>query len=53
VIGFLVENGETEARAALNRIDIAILNEVVAIFTRFIKCVEGNFLLRFDIASIE
>jgi hypothetical protein len=33
VIGFLIENGETEALAALSRFDIARLNEVMAAFT--------------------
>jgi hypothetical protein len=49
VTGFLTENGETKARAALDRLDIARLNEVVVIFTGFIKGVEGNFISYFDI----
>jgi hypothetical protein len=44
MINFLMEGGETEALAALNRLDIARLNDVIVIFTRFIKCVEGNFI---------
>jgi hypothetical protein len=41
-IGFLAENGETDALAAQNRLDIASHNEVMVIFTRFIEYVEGN-----------
>jgi hypothetical protein len=49
MIGFCNENRETEVLAALNRLDIAWLNEVMVIFTRFIKCVEGNSISYFDI----
>jgi hypothetical protein len=49
VIDFLKHNGEMEALAALNRLDIARLNEGMVIFTRFIKCVEGNSISYFDI----
>jgi hypothetical protein len=43
VIGFLNENRETEALAAMNRFDIARLNEVMVIFTRF-PCVWTGLL---------
>jgi hypothetical protein len=49
VIGILTETGETEALAVLNCLDIARLNEVMAIFMRFIKCMKGNFLSYFNI----
>jgi hypothetical protein len=42
-------NRETEALAALNRLDIARLNEVKIIFTRFTKYVEGNSISFFEI----
>jgi hypothetical protein len=45
----LKENGETEALAALNHLDVARLNEVMLVFTRFIKCVERNSIAYFDI----
>jgi hypothetical protein len=48
VINCLTEGGGTEALTALNRLDIARLNDVIVIFTRFIKCVEGNFISYFD-----
>jgi hypothetical protein len=48
-IGFLNENREAEVLAALNRLDIARPNEVMIIFTRFLKCVEGNSISYFDI----
>jgi hypothetical protein len=38
----LTENEEAEALAALNRLDIARLNEVMTIFTRLIKCLKRN-----------
>jgi hypothetical protein len=43
------KNRETEALAALNRLDIGKLNEVKVIFTRFIKYVEGNSISYLDI----
>jgi hypothetical protein len=43
MIGFLNENRETEVLAALSRLDIARLNQVMVIFTRFIKYMEGNY----------
>jgi hypothetical protein len=49
VIGFLNENREAEVLAALDRLDIARLNEGMVIFTRFIKCVEGNSISYSDI----
>jgi hypothetical protein len=49
MIRFSTENGENEALAVLNRLDIAKLNEVMPIFLQFIKCVEGDFLLYFEI----
>jgi epoxyqueuosine reductase QueG len=45
----LNENRETEALAARNHLDIGRLNEVMVIFTRFTKCVEGNPISYFDI----
>jgi hypothetical protein len=42
----LTENRETAALAALIRLDITRLNEGIAIFTRFIKCVDGSFHIR-------
>jgi hypothetical protein len=48
VIGFLTENEETETMAAMNRLDIFRLNDVMAIFMRFIKYAEGNFISCFD-----
>jgi hypothetical protein len=44
MIGLLMENGEMGAFAALDRFDIARLNELMALFTRFIECVEGNLI---------
>jgi hypothetical protein len=52
VIGFLMENDETAAVAALNRLDIAKLNEAMTIFTQFIKCVKRNFISYFNIFSM-
>jgi hypothetical protein len=49
MIGFLKENRETEALAALDRLDIARLNEIMVIFTRFSMCVEGNSISYFDV----
>jgi hypothetical protein len=49
VIGFLNGNRETEVLAAMNCLDIARLNEVIVIFTRFIKCVHGNSISYLDI----
>jgi nitrate reductase assembly molybdenum cofactor insertion protein NarJ len=48
LIGLLKENGETETLAALNRLDAGRLNEVIVIFTQFIKCVERNFVSYFN-----
>jgi hypothetical protein len=42
-----MENGETDALAALNRLDIARLNEIMAILTGFIEYAEGNFISYF------
>jgi hypothetical protein len=47
VVGFLKENGETEARAALNRLDVSRPNEVMILFALFINYVEKNFVLYF------
>jgi hypothetical protein len=52
VIGLLTENEETKAVAALKRLDIARRNEAMAVFTRFIKFVEGNFTSCFNIFSM-
>jgi hypothetical protein len=49
VIDFVKENRETKALAALNRLDIARLNKIMVIFTRFIMCVEGNYISYFVI----
>jgi hypothetical protein len=38
-----------EVLAALNGLDIVRLNEVIIIVTRFLKCVEGNSILYFNI----
>jgi hypothetical protein len=48
----LTENRETEVLAALNHLNIARLNKLMVIFTRFIKCVEGNSISYFDIFPI-
>jgi hypothetical protein len=42
VVSFLKDKGETDALAALMRLDFARLNEVMAVFRRFIKSAEGN-----------
>jgi hypothetical protein len=52
MIGFLTENGENEALAVLNRLDIVKPNEVMPVFLQFIKCVEGDFLSCFEIFLI-
>jgi hypothetical protein len=52
MIGFLNENRETEVLAAPNRLNIARMNEVMVIFTRFIKCVEGNSISYSDICPM-
>jgi hypothetical protein len=44
VIGFLNENRATEVLAALNRLDVTRLNEVIGVLTRFTKGAEGNFI---------
>jgi hypothetical protein len=49
VVGFLKDKEETQAMAALNRLDVGGLNEVLAIFTRFVKSAEGNSVSYFDI----
>jgi hypothetical protein len=49
VINLLKENREAGELASLNRLDIARLNEVKVIFTRFIKYVEGNSISYLDI----
>jgi hypothetical protein len=43
MIEFLKENGETIVLAVLKRLDVSRLNEVMCIFMRLIKSVEGNF----------
>jgi hypothetical protein len=43
-VSFLKNKGETNALAALMRLDFAKLNEVMAVFRRFIKSAEGNFV---------
>jgi hypothetical protein len=42
VVSFLKDKKETDTLAALMRLDFARLNEVMAVFRRFIKFVEGN-----------
>jgi hypothetical protein len=42
VVSFLNDEEETDALAALMRLDFAKLNEVMAVFRRFIKSAEGN-----------
>jgi hypothetical protein len=44
VVSFLKDKGETDALAALMRLDFARLNEVMAVFGWFIKSAEGNFV---------
>jgi hypothetical protein len=44
VVNFLKDKEETEALAALMRLDFARLNEVMAVFRQFIKSAEGNFV---------
>jgi hypothetical protein len=46
------EERATEVLITLNHLDIARMNEVIIVFTRFIKCVEGNFVSYFDIFPI-
>jgi hypothetical protein len=52
VIGLLTMNGEKEALAALNRLDVARLNQVMAIVARFIRCGEGIFIRYLDISPM-
>jgi hypothetical protein len=47
MVGFLKENGETEGRASLNRLDISRPNKVMILFALFIKYVEKNFVFYF------
>jgi hypothetical protein len=42
VVSFLNDKGETDALAALIQFDFARLNEVMAVFRRFIKSADGN-----------
>jgi hypothetical protein len=42
VVSFLNDEKETDAQAALMRLDFARLNEVTTVFRRFIKSAEGN-----------
>jgi hypothetical protein len=42
VVSFSRDKGETDALAALMRLDFARLNEVITVFKRFIKSAEGN-----------
>jgi hypothetical protein len=42
VVSFLKDKGETDALAALMRLDFARLNEVMTVFRRFIKSAKGN-----------
>jgi hypothetical protein len=42
IVSFLKDKGETDDLAALMRLDFARLNEIMAVFRRFIKSAEGN-----------
>jgi hypothetical protein len=42
VVSFLKDKEETDALAALMRLDFARLNEIMAVFRRFIKSAEAN-----------
>jgi hypothetical protein len=42
IVSFLKDKGETDALAALMQFDFARLNEVIAVFRRFIKSADGN-----------
>jgi hypothetical protein len=44
VVSFLKDKEETDALAALMRLDFARLNEVITVFRRFIKSAEGNYV---------
>jgi hypothetical protein len=48
-ISFLNAKGETDALTALMRLDFARLNEVMAVFKRFIKSAEGNSVSYYNI----
>jgi hypothetical protein len=48
VIDFLKQNRDAEALTALNRLDIARLNELMVIFTRFIKVCGREFYFIFS-----
>jgi hypothetical protein len=52
VVGFLRDKEETETMAALNRLDVGRLNEVLDIFTCFVKSVEGSSVSYFRIFSM-
>jgi hypothetical protein len=52
VVGCLNDKEEMEAMAAVNHLDIGRLNEVLAIFRRFVKSVEGNSVSYVDIFSL-
>jgi hypothetical protein len=42
IVSFVKDKEETDALAALMRLDFARLNEVMAVFRRFIKSAEGR-----------
>jgi hypothetical protein len=48
----LKDKEETEAMAALNRLDVSRLKEVLAIFTCFVKSAEGEAVSYFGIFSM-
>jgi hypothetical protein len=52
VVSFLKDKTETEARAARNSADVARLNEVIALFTRFMKSAAGKSISNFHIFPI-
>jgi hypothetical protein len=49
IVSFLKDKEETDALAALMRFDFPTLNEITAVFRRFIKSAEGNSVSYSDI----
>jgi hypothetical protein len=52
IVGFLNDKEDTDAIAALMRLDFARLNEVMAVFRRFIKSAKGNSVSYSNIFSM-
>jgi hypothetical protein len=52
VVSFVKDKEETDALAALMRLDFARLNKVMTVFRRFIKSAEGNFVSYSNIFQI-